>query len=202
MALINCPECNAEISDQADFCIKCGFKISNLKQKDMVEEIKEVREQTEGHSNCIKKVEYMIDETVKRINKGNKYLLLSYIGLPLVLLYGTGLIIIAISIYLYMSTNSQHPKNRDRILECLTKMYPVLNSNDLNNFDMIESNVEFQVEWDNFSSSKDMELLVYAYANKINADAITLGESSTELEIDGGDSFSSKKLKASFLKLK
>lgn len=27
MALINCPECNNEISDKAEFCPKCGYKL-------------------------------------------------------------------------------------------------------------------------------------------------------------------------------
>ena len=29
MALINCPECNAKISDQADSCPKCGYELKN-----------------------------------------------------------------------------------------------------------------------------------------------------------------------------
>lgn len=31
MALINCPECNSEVSDQAPQCVKCGYPISDLK---------------------------------------------------------------------------------------------------------------------------------------------------------------------------
>ena len=27
MALINCPECNKEISDKAEYCINCGYKL-------------------------------------------------------------------------------------------------------------------------------------------------------------------------------
>lgn len=31
MALINCPECNKEISDKAEFCINCGYKLPQPK---------------------------------------------------------------------------------------------------------------------------------------------------------------------------
>ena len=27
MALINCPECNKEISDKSEICINCGYKL-------------------------------------------------------------------------------------------------------------------------------------------------------------------------------
>ena len=29
MALINCPECNSEVSDQAPQCVKCGYPIAD-----------------------------------------------------------------------------------------------------------------------------------------------------------------------------
>lgn len=40
MALINCPECKRLISDTADFCPHCGFKLS----QEIVEEIKRQKE--------------------------------------------------------------------------------------------------------------------------------------------------------------
>lgn len=33
MALINCPECNKEISDKAEICINCGYKLPKPKPK-------------------------------------------------------------------------------------------------------------------------------------------------------------------------
>ena len=33
MALINCPECNAQVSDAAPACIKCGFPFSKAAEK-------------------------------------------------------------------------------------------------------------------------------------------------------------------------
>ena len=32
MALINCPECNHEMSDQAKTCPNCGYKIPKVKR--------------------------------------------------------------------------------------------------------------------------------------------------------------------------
>ncbi|MDD3325409.1 MAG: zinc-ribbon domain-containing protein [Sulfurospirillaceae bacterium] len=32
MALINCPECNKEVSDKAEACIHCGYPLSNWKK--------------------------------------------------------------------------------------------------------------------------------------------------------------------------
>lgn len=32
MALINCPDCNAEVSDRASSCIKCGAPIASAKE--------------------------------------------------------------------------------------------------------------------------------------------------------------------------
>ena len=38
MALINCPECNKEISDQSEKCIYCGYPLQNIliKNKNMI----------------------------------------------------------------------------------------------------------------------------------------------------------------------
>lgn len=33
MALINCPECNKEISDKCEVCIHCGYPVSTILQK-------------------------------------------------------------------------------------------------------------------------------------------------------------------------
>ena len=33
MALINCPECNKEISDKAEYCINCGYKLPRQEPK-------------------------------------------------------------------------------------------------------------------------------------------------------------------------
>lgn len=38
MALIKCPECKKEISDQSDFCVHCGYP---FKKKNTIEEVKE-----------------------------------------------------------------------------------------------------------------------------------------------------------------
>ena len=45
MALINCPECNKEISDKANICINCGYPIAELKilKKESLEIIIELR---------------------------------------------------------------------------------------------------------------------------------------------------------------
>ena len=33
MALINCPECNKEISDKSEYCINCGYKLQKQETK-------------------------------------------------------------------------------------------------------------------------------------------------------------------------
>ena len=35
MALINCPECGKEISDTADVCIHCGYKLKTKAQSNV-----------------------------------------------------------------------------------------------------------------------------------------------------------------------
>lgn len=44
MALVNCPECNKEISDLAEFCPHCGFPFSKKKSIEVLKEI-EITEQ-------------------------------------------------------------------------------------------------------------------------------------------------------------
>lgn len=33
MALIRCPECGKEISDQAEYCIHCGYPLHSMKRE-------------------------------------------------------------------------------------------------------------------------------------------------------------------------
>lgn len=49
MALINCPECKRLISDTADFCPHCGFKLS----QEIVEEIKRQKENKRTKIDCL-----------------------------------------------------------------------------------------------------------------------------------------------------
>ena len=42
MAMINCPECEKEISDKAESCIHCGFPLINTKCiKEFLEELRD-----------------------------------------------------------------------------------------------------------------------------------------------------------------
>ena len=44
MSLINCPECNRQVSDQANSCPNCGFQIANyFNQKER--ELKQIEQQ-------------------------------------------------------------------------------------------------------------------------------------------------------------
>lgn len=45
MALINCPECNTEVSDKADKCPKCAYPINYNNQRDSVEKKTVVKSQ-------------------------------------------------------------------------------------------------------------------------------------------------------------
>ena len=45
MALINCPECGKEVSDQSDYCIYCGYPIKQKQDKTLVEIDNETKEE-------------------------------------------------------------------------------------------------------------------------------------------------------------
>ncbi len=57
MALIDCPECNKEISDKSDKCINCGFPL-DVKQENNITEIKE-------DSNSLKKEKLVCQIEIK-----------------------------------------------------------------------------------------------------------------------------------------
>lgn len=43
MALIKCPECGKEISDQADFCPNCGYGFEGKKEKKLTQVMAEIK---------------------------------------------------------------------------------------------------------------------------------------------------------------
>ena len=46
MALINCPECNKQISDKAKICINCGYPIEDIMQQSANENLQTNAEKT------------------------------------------------------------------------------------------------------------------------------------------------------------
>lgn len=59
MPLINCPECNKEISDKADSCPNCGFPIDEIKKNIVNEEFKQDMSISKNN-NVIKKASIYI----------------------------------------------------------------------------------------------------------------------------------------------
>ncbi len=81
MALINCPECNKEVSDQSDKCISCGYPlINNTVVKDTI-------------------IDTVSKETPTQENKGSTLakilapLMLIFIGLILTAITGSALLL-------------------------------------------------------------------------------------------------------------
>lgn len=63
MALINCPECNNQVSDRAEICIHCGFPLSYKVNVDNSCEISVSDEQLEEiYNDCDKKRMQMIQK--------------------------------------------------------------------------------------------------------------------------------------------
>lgn len=61
MALIQCPECKKEISDQSEICIHCGYPIAAmLKKQKELEQKKKLAEERAARQKAI-------DERVKEI---------------------------------------------------------------------------------------------------------------------------------------
>ena len=54
MALINCPECNHNVSDTADTCPNCGYSLAALREKPHVPKISTLsKKKTKGVTNSI-----------------------------------------------------------------------------------------------------------------------------------------------------
>lgn len=54
MALINCPECGKQISDQSEVCIHCGFPIENVKSNKILISVNGIEYDFTEILNCIK----------------------------------------------------------------------------------------------------------------------------------------------------
>ena len=77
MALIKCPECGKEVSDQSDVCVNCGYPIKNQNVKTLVELVGDNYTKVEA-----------VDETKKVTTSTNKVeaydvMILEYSGLKL-----------------------------------------------------------------------------------------------------------------------
>ena len=77
MALINCPECNKEISDRADICIHCGFPIRTYNMKPVEEPIAycEAVIENEGLESVIEKAtNFILKQTdIKKAEKPKRF---------------------------------------------------------------------------------------------------------------------------------
>ena len=84
MSLINCPECNRQVSDQANSCPNCGFQIANyFNQKER--ELKQI-EQQEKLNKKIAEQEKRKQLWINRFKEHKKkYILISSIGLAFVI---------------------------------------------------------------------------------------------------------------------
>lgn len=97
MALISCPECNAEISNQANACPKCAYPIKNSSAKVKVTEVQFTKKKLKIHRTIALTMFYLglFSLPLMSILKGNGYgdsyfiLLLSilWIILPISIIY-------------------------------------------------------------------------------------------------------------------
>lgn len=102
MALIKCPECGRDVSDQATICMNCGYplskKISQIQEKKTVNEVKKYEPSNitpDNDKKEFKKIEY--NETKKEKKYG-------YI--PLLISAGIGMFYICFSIPYWMNSQT------------------------------------------------------------------------------------------------
>ncbi|MEN5408012.1 zinc ribbon domain-containing protein [Aliarcobacter butzleri] len=180
MALINCPECNAEISNQSLVCIKCGYNLEEyIRRKEYL---------TNRNS------EYFNSEKLKKdidtIESNALYILISivisiFLTTILGIIYGNFdtstffIFAILFAITTYISKWIYGIKKSsavNRIVNGLSPIYPIFNqSANISNFSVIKQNVQIS------SYNKDILLAkMYIFAYQLNADAIVTGDISSQ----------------------
>lgn len=91
MALVNCPECNKQVSDQANTCPNCGFQIAKYYYEKAKEE--KQKEQQEIINKRIEQRKKQNEERIKKFKENKlKYILLSCVSLFLIIAIIAGIV--------------------------------------------------------------------------------------------------------------
>ncbi|MCT7908315.1 zinc ribbon domain-containing protein [Arcobacter lacus] len=170
MALIDCPECNSEISDKAQSCPKCGY---NLYTSKIFEQFA-----LNKNSECFKNIQ---NDVQSIFSKGidSLYTIILFISLIIIIvdililksmiLFLPGIVGALIgSILMIKGSNT-----KKRIYECLKSVYPVFTPiEDISNFSIIKANVTI----DSNGDIEYLKYLMYLKAYDLGADAIVCGD--------------------------
>ena len=201
MAIINCPECNNEVSDKAETCPKCGFGLaSKLASVELTETIYQNKS-----IECFKSIRPKIQQFKEQVESAKEGFTYYLILIPLLF---AGFIPGIIWGFFKMLSKEKLKKLSVKLNECMNKVYFNVSQEDARkNFDIIESNVVFQTE----ANKSVLMSQIYVYAYDLNADAIAIGNMSANTEIDAStnrsgkvsiDSITTHSTEVSFLKSK
>jgi len=191
MAMIICSECGSEVSDQAVACPKCGVNQSSIA---MIEKIKENRK--DPCKDNLPNLIHECDEAYRErwFDNNAIYILLS---VPLILLYGLGVLLIAYILYLGYKKEKEIKEALSRTLPCLKKIYPIVDANAITSkFDYVSRNEKLTVVG---GEREKMDYMIYSRAYKLGADAIIINNQDTTTKTYGSvstkrDVFFNKKI--------
>lgn len=185
MALVECPECKKEVSDQSTLCVNCGYPLNKEEKKDSIKE-------SFSHENSLEcPIEIKGDEVLKEPGVG----FFGGIGIIIVIFafwggLGSGeflgfIIFILISIPLfYIQKRINKPKYEEynkakEIYHYFKKKFPILK----------EFNPEKHLILDNRSfdseSGNIINFDIYMIAHKLGADCIIINDSITSTTVTG-----------------
>ncbi|MCT7507634.1 zinc ribbon domain-containing protein [Aliarcobacter cryaerophilus] len=174
MALINCPECNSEISDKAKSCPKCGY---NLYTSKIFEQFA-----LNKNSECFKNIQNDI-QFISSTGKSFFYLLIFYVCMA-VLFFNVVLspskivyipaIVVALIVFVLVSIDKNNKVMiKTRIYQCLKSVYPIFSpTEDIANFSIIKSNITIESR----ENIEHLNTLMYITAYELGADAIVCGD--------------------------
>lgn len=89
MALINCPECKRQVSNQAKSCPHCGFQIANYYYQKAREENQKKQQEILNNKIAEREKQKQLRINKLKMNKG-KYILVSFISLVLIMVLIVG----------------------------------------------------------------------------------------------------------------
>jgi hypothetical protein len=167
MAMINCPECDSEVSDKAQSCPKCGYGLSSIGLSKTI---------TENKKNpCMSDIENQI----AIVNSYKKKIKISWFFTFVCVLSIVGVFAALIPIGFGLYFESKKKKAMLEITPCLKSIYMSVALSEVNtNFNSIEDNKDF-------SSFDSVEFIyqIYIYAHKLDADAIVFGDVSSSTHV-------------------
>ncbi|MDD2449964.1 MAG: hypothetical protein PHS42_08740 [Sulfurimonas sp.] len=186
MALINCPECEKKVSDQAKECIGCGYPL----REEVAQGNQQVEDKTDIKLEC--PVEIKGDEVLKKPDGGFAATIGTIIFvIGIFTLFAQeipfigSVIITLISVpFFYIDRKNQKPVEEEyervnKIYEYFKKQYPILKEFNPDKHSVLDTvNI----------SSKDSNLInfnTYMQAHKLKADYIVINDSNSSSHVSG-----------------